>query len=378
MNLVHKKHNEAMDFAELAFLARINGNHAEAIDLSGKALQSELMAINALSDTDSIEPTYSVLHRSAATLALDCNNSALAEKLTATALAHSPPDEIAEELRDLFEQIHFRRHLLLRGVTLCEDEMQMSLSGRGVGYGVVQSEEFLERVSTASQVIYRIVERQNGRAFREAGRLKKNLRDQYEVFVSVPRASSLAVTLKLGQPSEQLNLPGVLDTAQVIDEFMDLMELANKSRLDELKVRIPDEAYYRNFVGLAKKIAPDGENVLQIGFTATRAGSDRFVDVRKTRSDFATLPVVTKGELPQFVTIKGVLRFADAIHGESGIIKIVEEEGGKSHDVKVPQGMMNDIVRPMWNSVVIVTGEKNGRYIILEDIVEAEELATDE
>lgn len=370
MSVVSQKHNEAMDLAERAFLARIRGNHAEAVTLFQEALKAELAAIDALSGTTPLEPTFAVLHRSAATLALDCNDPGTAEQLTARALAHSPPHEIAEELRDLLEQIHFRRHLLLRGITLGEDEMQMSLAGRGVGYGVVRSEEFLERVSVASKTIYRIVERRNHRAFREAGRLKKSLKNEYEVFVSVPRAASFAVTLKLGQPSAQLRLPGVVDTAQVIDEFMDLMELVNRSRLDELRARIPDEAYYRNFVGLAKKMAPDGVNVRQVGFTTTRAGGERSVEVTRPRPEFVTPPPVATGEPPRLVTVKGVLRFADATHGDRGTIKIVDEERGEAHDVRVPEGMMNDIVRPMWDSVVIVTGRSEGRYILLEDITE--------
>ena len=65
-----------------------------------------------------------------------------------------------------------------------------------------------------------------------------------------------------------------------------------------------------------------------------------------------------------------MLKFADATHGDSGFIKVVDQEGGTSHDIKVPEGMMNDIVRPMWDSAVIVRGRTEGRYILLQDIEE--------
>ena len=252
MSLIADLHKKAMEFAERALMARMRGDLEESLDLFGVALENELAAISKLEEGERVEPTYSVLHRSAATLALDCNQPRKAEQIVARALAQDPPSEIAEELRDLLEQIHFRRHLELRGVTLEEDEMQISLAGRGVGFGLVNSEEFMSRVSSSSKLIYRIVERRRNNPIRERGRLKKGAREDYELFMSVPRAASFSVTLKLGRPTGQQILPGVFDTARIVDEFMDLMELINRSRISEIHERIPDPAYFRNFIGLAK------------------------------------------------------------------------------------------------------------------------------
>jgi hypothetical protein len=52
------------------------------------------------------EPTRSVLHRSAATLALDCGEYREAERLVATALAGNPPEPIANELRDVLAAVY--------------------------------------------------------------------------------------------------------------------------------------------------------------------------------------------------------------------------------------------------------------------------------
>ena len=54
----------------------------------------------------------SVLHRSAASLALNCEEYRLAEKLLAVGLAGDPPAEIADEMRDLMEQVYSHRELL--------------------------------------------------------------------------------------------------------------------------------------------------------------------------------------------------------------------------------------------------------------------------
>jgi hypothetical protein len=370
MSVIKELHNKSMEFAELAFMARVRGDLDDSINLFSQALEYELAAIAELEKTERIEPTYSVLHRSAGTLAIDCNESRRAEQIVTRALSQDPPPEIAEELRDLLEQINFRRHLELRGVILEEDEMQMNLAGRGVGFGVVNSDEFITRVNNSSNLFYRIVERRRNKPFRERGRLKKSIKEDYELFVSVPRAASFSVTLKLGRPTDQPSLPGMLDTSAVVDEFMDLMDLVNRSKLPEIQERIPDPAYFRNFLALAKKMAPDGETVRQVGFTSIRGGSERFVEVTKPAKDFPRPNIEELHVESEWVVVKGVLRFADATHGDSGLIKVIDEDRGSKHTIKVPEGMMSDIVRPMWDSVVTIKGKREGRLIILEDIQE--------
>lgn len=112
MSAVNEFHNKAMDLAELALVARMRGNNEKAVALFSDALDAELAAIAALDEP--IEPTFSVLHRSAGTIAFHCGQIRKAEQLAATALAKDPPLEIAEELRDLMEQVKFKMHLELK------------------------------------------------------------------------------------------------------------------------------------------------------------------------------------------------------------------------------------------------------------------------
>lgn len=112
MSAVNEFHNKAMDLSELAFMARMRGDNEKAVALFSDALDAELSAIAALDEP--IEPTFSVLHRSAGTIALHCGQLRKAEQLAATALAQDPPPEIAEELRDLMEQVKFKRRSELK------------------------------------------------------------------------------------------------------------------------------------------------------------------------------------------------------------------------------------------------------------------------
>lgn len=51
------------------------------------------------------EPTRSVLHRSAASLALECGDREAARRLAERGLTGKPPEEIAEELRDVIRRV---------------------------------------------------------------------------------------------------------------------------------------------------------------------------------------------------------------------------------------------------------------------------------
>ncbi len=366
MSETNDLHNKAMDLAELALVERLRGNVEGEVDLSRQALRFERAAIDELAEI--IEPTFSVLHRSAGTLALRCHDYRLAEQIAAKALAEEPPDEIAEELRDLVEQANFQRHLELRGIELAPEEMQMILSGEDVGYGMVSSDEFVGRIGDASRLIGRIVERQRASPFAEQGP-RKTTREAFPLLVSVPRAASFAVTLRVGRRTGQLHLP--IEVQVVVDEFMDLMEMLNASDTHALEERIPEPSYLRNFLSLGKKIAPDGKRVQQVGFTVERGNKQRRVSVTKPAAEIP-LPSVVDSTVEHAISgkpveVRGTLRFADATGQEANEIKIVTDDG-KRRLVRVPEGMMNDIVRPMWDSKVIIKGLQGRRGIMLQDI----------
>ena len=106
MSRLNELHARAMEHAEKALMARMRGETGLAVELSRRALKCEIAAIDELHEYS--EPTYSILHRSAGTLALDCNDLRMAEEMAARALAKDPPADVAQELRDLLEQIRVR------------------------------------------------------------------------------------------------------------------------------------------------------------------------------------------------------------------------------------------------------------------------------
>ena len=203
MSNVLELHHKAMEWAEEGQFQLDGGDQSGARASFRKAMEFERQA--AYATKEDAEPDRSVLFRSAASLALDCNELRVAEQLLAMALSGYPPEEIAEEIRDLLEQVHFRRHLEVRGLTLDATEMQMSIAGESVGFGVASSDEFVSRVRAAETLVLRTVERKLNYPYREGGSPKNRLRDRFGVFLSVPRAASFAFTLKLGRPTKQMD-----------------------------------------------------------------------------------------------------------------------------------------------------------------------------
>ena len=273
MTIANDLHNKAMESVDYALSARQRGADQEALSHFEEALAYELDAIADFEKRNGpLEPSYSVLHRSAATLALDCGKPRDAEKLAARALAQDPCFETAEELRDVMERATFQRHLQLRGIELVSGEIQMSLAGREVGLGIAEQHEVLTRVGDSFRVMQRIADRRSGNPLREGSGSPKV---PYRLYTSLPRAASFAVTLRLATSPNQASLPGMLGPDAVLDEFADLMQLLDSSNTDKIQEMIPDTTYLQNFMALGRKIAPDGERINLVGFTTIRDGVQR-------------------------------------------------------------------------------------------------------
>ncbi|TGO03014.1 hypothetical protein PN36_14470 [Candidatus Thiomargarita nelsonii] len=99
---VNELHSKAMEIAQSAFIARIKGELEKVSPLSYQAFQYEREAAMLLLNDYDIEPTRSVLFRSAASLALNFEDCREAERMIAFGLSGNPPPEILEELRELF------------------------------------------------------------------------------------------------------------------------------------------------------------------------------------------------------------------------------------------------------------------------------------
>lgn len=369
MDKIESKHNQAMDVLEEAIVAKRDNDSEKAIELYIKAFELEKEAANSLDKSKEYEPTRGILYRSAATLALECGFSREAEKLVSEGLAGEPYEEIAEELREIFDKVNFRRHLELKGVVLQPDEFQFSLSGPSVGLGIAYSSEVMFRIGSVERMLIRTAERKTGKPFRTKGRIENNIKNKFELFLSTPRAASFAITFRVGE-LEQIELPGIGDSGELIGELFDCLQLYSADEYEILQERISSELYYENFIGLADTIAPDGKNIKNVGFTTLINNKENSVciskmqpsKIMKQEDHNKTKPYST------MVEIEGRLCFADSSSEKKGVIK-VETSPGVFTKVMVSPAKMADVVRPLYELDVIVEGkQKRGRVIEMDRI----------
>jgi len=379
-------HRDAMTAADFAIMERLKGNHEVSLAEYRRAFRFEREAAAEAMREGVGEPTISVLQRSAATLALEAGEVREAERLVAAALAKEPPEDIANELRDLLENVYFRRHLDLRGIKLLNGEFQFSMSGPAVGFGIAPSDEYVGRVTNVETLLYRTAERHLNYPYRERGRRKNQLSEDLSLYVTVPRAASFAVTFRLGAPI-QGNLWGQQFAEEVVDEVLTCLDMLNRGEDRAVRERINDPAYFANFVGLAKKIAPDGKKVTGVGFTAPTEQTVREIAFKRRKDELpspvtrdedqvdaelvAQVPLVGTDDAVEAVTIVGRLAYADELldHNE---IRVEPDVGGSAIRIQVPRGLMSDIVKPMWGQRVVLKANKRGEKFEYVDIDEAE------
>ncbi|PHN00721.1 hypothetical protein [Flavilitoribacter nigricans] len=105
MNIVTVLHNKAMEFADEALLARMEGNNQASTALFEKAFDLEKEAAIAIGEDQQESESRYILIRSAAALALNCGKYHEVKALITLGLSGNPPVFIVEELKALEEKL---------------------------------------------------------------------------------------------------------------------------------------------------------------------------------------------------------------------------------------------------------------------------------
>ncbi len=353
LQYIDELHSKAMTHVELAAVYQAKGNEKRAEKENAIALTWETEAANLIASLVTLEPSRSIILRSAAAIAVDCGEFREAERFIATALSGHPGQEMEDDLRDFFEVVNLKRHLSLRGLVLDNNELQLSIAGGdSVGFGVMESKQFLLRAEAIERLLSRTVSRKLGLEFSESATSNKD----FPIYYSMPRAASFAVTVRIGRPLIQLHLDfegkGTRLTAKdVIQDVVSGLSEFSEGKVKELETRIDDEAYFNNFTGLAKKLAPDGTKVKTVGLTSVDNGLESKIALERPNRSIWSKPKANSHE----VVISGWLRSADERVGKKSHSIIIEDDSAKSTRVYVKPGMLNDIVRPYWGDKIQVT-----------------------
>ena len=367
MKEIEALHNQAMDLAERAIILKIRRKIDESIEIFNEAFILEKEAAMLMKDLYDYEPSRSIMFRSTASLALNAGLFREAEKMIAIGLSGNPPEPIADELRNLYENINFEKHLQLRGVTLTDSDVQLSLAGSAVSYGMIKADEFIRRAGIINDMTIRTAERLLNRPFREKGPVPKEIKENFETYYSIPRAASFALTLRIGYRPKIYDLFEDNDIQTVvIDEIIENIKMVNNRDEKKLKDKIADEDYFSNSLALIKKLSPDNKAVSLVGLTAIRNGNDNKVAFTRTTEEIKIAPIVHNLDVSSMeeIIICGKLDYADASKSD---IKLKAEDG-ESYTIYVPKGLLADIVKPYWEQYVTIKGKRQDKKIFFEDL----------
>jgi len=100
INALHRQAMKLVDSANA--LARLKPKDVRIAEILHTAYQYEARAARLC---PLVQPSHAVLHRSAATLALDCDEVEAVQELVDAGLAGNLPEEIAVELRDILRRV---------------------------------------------------------------------------------------------------------------------------------------------------------------------------------------------------------------------------------------------------------------------------------
>jgi hypothetical protein len=364
---LQKLHDEAMEVCDRADALRRDKDIASARSLYRRAMEMEREAATRyLAHPERQGATAGILLRSAASLAWEARDLEEAERLIALGLSDvTIPESVREELRDLYEQVNFDRHLRVRGRELSEDEIQLSLSGPGVNFGMVAGEDFFRRGEVLQSLLYRTAERLSGREYRR-GAVPPELRERFAVYLSVPRAASFAVTYRLATVTPQLVLEGMTgdtagelpEPARVLGEVQDLLQIFEEGWEDQLARRLP-EPYLKDFMGAARRLAPDGERVTQVGLTSGRGRAGVALRRVASRNPATRRPVdlVFRGRL---------IKLEEKIEAEMDALVVQDRESGREVRLFVKDSL--EYV-PLFKRNVAALARRYGDRLYLERVL---------
>ncbi|MDE2949389.1 MAG: hypothetical protein OXT68_01365 [Chloroflexota bacterium] len=355
---VKRLHRKAMEYVDEAYILQLEGEREQFLHFTRLALEKETAAADLMLDED-IEPTRSVLHRSAATLAWRCQEYDRAKRLAYRALAGNPPPDIAWELKDLLSTVRLEE----AGIRLGKGQLQFSLQGSEVGYGKAALSELTSRMPSIGSML-QITAKSVYRRLSDISEVSADDYSEIPIFVDSFASGSFIVSLRLGSPIQN-ELLGFERFDNVIEPFLQHLNLVDRGEFYELQKELDDPDAYLDFVKAARKLAPDGNRVDSVKFQASVHDQLKIVSFNATQRDLADVPLpeptaeqgalngyqVTGSDLQK----EGVLKVAD------GLVKtecVLVTDDNAQWDIEGPEDVLDEIVRMYFKRRVAISGKQ--------------------
>jgi hypothetical protein len=348
--------------------------HAEVLARSGDrdgALQAYALAAEfeekALAAVGSDKPrTFGILAISAASLWFKARGLRRAEALALKAMTwpHLPPFA-AQDLRTVLQSVWTEVAKEQAGVAFLPGQVLVSVKGGEVVVGGAPLDLIVDRVKGIQSLFYRTIEYMRGTPLRKHGPPSQEIQSACKPWLFQEAPGSYQFSIAVQEPAQADFFHGI-KPAEVVDQFLRIVEATASDQPDKLTVAVEKPEYRAAFLKLARNLAPRGKqfSLLEIkaadGRSRISLGIETQTNIKNT---LRSLPAPSQDAAESRETVRGILR---AVHLDADWLEVVQA----GHAVKIEglQDSIDDVIGPMVNRPVVVTAFKKNRKYRLIDI----------
>jgi hypothetical protein len=360
---LNQLHARAM---ELADMAKFDTDTDRTLLLYRAALEYESRVAEELFCTD-LEPSRSIILRSAASLALQCGEIDSAERFAAQGLGGRPEPVVAQGLRDMIFEVNLRRSIDTHFAVGVPSKMHVTFAGPHATPNSIEPRLFATHMETLHSMMFRVYENLLGNPFRESGR-RRSRSIQDDVVFRYEAASNGVFGYDLSAQRVQEKFGFADNGENVVQSTANVLRWASSGDRNQLLRFCNDNRdYYRYFVHGTKGLLPDGRKVRQIGFMTDSDSAEPIVVGTATR-DVINRRMVYDEDAAEHLEIRGYL---DRANRRSSTIAIRDEEG-QTHNLQIQGGITAKMLGRLWDTEVIAYASVRKGNTLLESIEPAD------
>ncbi len=356
---LNRLHNRSMDLASRAKAAsaKRKPDSLLADSLWKAAFHYERQVADRLLTEFDLEPSRGIIYRSAAALALRCSEYVLAERYAAQGLAGVVDDQIGAQLREVFDEVRFRRHTTGINHQLRDEMIHVSMTGRRVTADFIDASLLSSHVENLHRIIVRVQELLLGYQFRRTGRISKGIQDAMQVRYEPASNGIFGYNLDVFHPQLRLKYPEDGEDATIIGttrRIFDFAQAGNRSAL--LGLCRQDHSYYRYFTNVARDVMPDGRKLAFVGLQSS--GYQEAVSLRPADRKTVQQRMGLSEAGEEQVTVEGRLKGTQgSTHSDELIVTVYTGDDEKTpQKCLVPEGLSGERIGELWDRRVRVRG----------------------
>jgi hypothetical protein len=352
---MNDQHATAQDLSIRAAALLGEGYLQQATDLFAEAARYEEGALASIPPGNT--RTRSVLSVSLASLLYKGGRLDEAERAIFRCLGPGDLDCWAEaQLRELLSVVADERLLIANLHRYSGQDIMIALRGGEIGSGSGPLDLILEKTAGFRSLLYRVAEWAGQYPFRSQGPPPSDLRNLIEARAIEPAAGSYKLEVRLAEPIQRdVFEPVRVPATEVVERLFGFLKGLTEGTRDDLEHLVPEPNYRKALLQLTRNILPAGRRLREIGIY--RKNDDELQSVYLTGSVSPRIREAIPRDTPNLggdQSYRGTLR---AVHLDKNWLSVILPDG-KQLRFSTPPEMLDDVVGPMVNKQVVVTGGK--------------------